>query len=130
MKESIRIIIYDGECGICNRSMLFAMKRLRSKYQIFPFVTEQLATDYGNCLFEISQKSIILIINNTILKKSAAIKMLFYDFGYPYKLFAFLMEIKLISLFTDLLYSIISKNRRRLSKLLGLNQCTTKHQSS
>lgn len=130
MQSTKRIIIYDGDCGICTFMMQFAKKRICKDIAIYPFVSEPLANSYGEELYQYAQESVIFIQDNKILLRSEAIESILSELGMPYKLFSYPLRIKILAKLSDILYDVISRNRHKISKLFGMKACNIKHQSS
>ncbi len=128
MKDKDIIIIYDGDCGICSYFMQFAERKTRKKLSIFPFVTDSLASQYGLQLHELATESVIVIENSNIYSHSSALRLIFYYMGFIYKIPALLLALKPIEKATNILYRYISRNRHKLSKLLGMKACKIKPQ--
>ena len=104
------ILLFDGECGFCNRSIQFFLKHEKNKSMNFA----PLQSEVGKKLrsyFEIDEKidSIILIKNHEAFIKSCAVLRLtpFMKGGFPL-LYIFIIIPPFIR---NLVYSVIAKRR-------------------
>jgi predicted DCC family thiol-disulfide oxidoreductase YuxK len=110
------LIIYDGECGFCNKTMLFIARR--DSDGKFRFISN--SSEKGkkilleNGLTEISKTSVVLCYNKKILTKGKAIKCIFSNININPVLKKIIEYSNLKAL--NLIYSLISKNRLLLSK--------------
>jgi len=113
---SNNIVVFDGDCGFCNKTIMFIAKN--NKTNSFIFVSS--LSDYGVNLLSkyqmkgVEKSTIILIEKNTIFIKSIAIRRILLKIPF-YKIVGYL-----IFLFpqktSDYIYDIISKNRKLISK--------------
>jgi len=111
------VIIFDGECGFCNRAIMFFAKNDRNNN--FKFVSSLSAFGVKillkNKVKGLEKSTIILVENeNEIYTKSVAIRKVLLKIPY-YKMIGYLMFLfpKRIS---DLFYDFISNRRRRIVK--------------
>ncbi len=116
MIKPIQYIIYDGNCGFCNKTIMFIAKNDRNNS--FNFVSS--LSVFGKKILKkynikgLEKTTIILIKENKIYSKSTAIKKIMLELPY-YKLIGFLMFVfpKKIA---DYGYDFISKNRKLIIK--------------
>lgn len=110
LKEK-RILIFDGFCELCSRSISFLKKNLKNHYYLFvPSKNEdgiQLIDDFN--LGDIPNHSIVLIKNDNIFTKSDAILEIIDDMTAPWKLLKILKLIPRI--IRNWIYDLISKYR-------------------
>lgn len=105
-----RIILFDGECNFCDKSVQFIIKR--DPEEIFSFTSQQ--GEAGQKMIEkyhapASIDSIILIENDTYyLKSSAALRICRHLQGAWKLLFIFILVPYPIR---DFFYNILAKNR-------------------
>jgi predicted DCC family thiol-disulfide oxidoreductase YuxK len=111
MSTTNNIILFDGECNLCNGFVQFVIKN--DKKKIFKF--SSLQSNYGqNYLHSkhLSQSqfsSFIYIKNNGFLQKSTAALHIFKDLGGLWQvLFVFIV---FPTAFRDFFYEVIAKNR-------------------
>ncbi len=108
------IFVYDGECGICNKSVQFIIDHEKSNEIYFvsfqSSTGEALSEKYG---FDSSNLSTAIFINNNLMStKSDAILASSHFLEAPYHLIRF---IKLIpKSLRDIVYDFISRNRNKL----------------
>lgn len=111
----LKIVLFDGDCHFCNRSVQFIIKR--DKKKVFKFASlqsaigQQLLRDYA-----ISQQtdSFVLIAGNKGYVKSSAALTVCRDLAWPWKLCSAFLVIP--TCLRDLFYDLIAKNRHRLGK--------------
>jgi len=100
------IIIFDGECHLCDRSVQFIIKR--DKKADFRFCTLQNAIK--NNLIQTETDSVIMMDKNTIyIKSKAALKILIY-LGGMYHIISFVLSVIPTNM-ADVVYDFIAKNR-------------------
>jgi predicted DCC family thiol-disulfide oxidoreductase YuxK len=107
-----RIILFDGICNLCNKSVQFILKR--DPEGIFKFASmqskagEKLLKQYG---FNGEIKSILLIDNDKVYRKSSAALRIA---GKLHGFWKLLVVFQVIPPFLrDLIYDYIAKNRYR-----------------
>jgi len=110
------ILLFDGHCPICNRLVMFILKRDKAK--IFSFCALQ-SPKGQECLesYQLSQTdldSVVLIKGNKAYQKSSAILQVFKDLKKPWSLLYVNIIIPLFM--RDAIYDIFAKSRYRLSK--------------
>lgn len=110
-------VIYDGECGFCNKTIMFIAKN--DKRNIFKFVSS--LSEFGKKLLEkyaikgLEKSTIVLVENeNRIYTKSLAIRKILLKIS-SYKMIGYLMFLFPKQL-SDYAYDLISKNRKRIIK--------------
>ena len=110
-------IIYDGDCGFCNKTVMFLAKNDRNNN--FKFVSS--LSEFGakillkNKIKGLEKSTIILVENeNKIYTKSVAIRKVLLKIPY-YKMIGYLIFLfpKRLS---DYVYDLISKNRKLFIK--------------
>jgi len=110
-------IIYDGDCGFCNKTVMFLAKN--DKNNNFKFVSS--FSEFGakillkNKIIGLEKSTIILVENeNEIYTKSLAVRKILLKIKY-YKMVGYLIFLfpKKIS---DYVYDLISKNRKSIIK--------------
>lgn len=72
------LIIYDGECGFCNKIMIFIAKKDKNNHYKFVSNTSKIAREIldQKGMVEVSEKTIIVMDNNEIFIKGKAIKVI------------------------------------------------------
>tara|TARA_B110000908_G_C10149342_1_gene400579 strand:+ start:600 stop:1001 length:402 start_codon:yes stop_codon:yes gene_type:complete len=110
-------IIFDGECGFCNKIIMFIARN--DKNNTFKFISN--FSEFGakillkNKIKGLEKSTIILVENeNEIYTKSLAVRKILLKIKY-YKMVGYLMFLfpKKIS---DYVYDLISKNRKLIIK--------------
>jgi len=108
------IIVYDGICKMCNRSLQFVLSNDSSDQFVYiPFQTEQgqLICDHFDIEFTEST-SLLLIEYNQILTRSLAWERILSRLSPGYKLLSLVIRIIPTAL-NDRLYDYIGRNRYR-----------------
>lgn len=105
------IILFDGVCNLCNRSVQFVIRH--DTHALFRFASlqgktgQQLLQQYG--LSDALMNSFVLIQNNKAFTKSTAALLVSKQLSGPIKLlYAFLLVPPFIR---DAVYKLIAKNR-------------------
>jgi len=108
------IIIFDGVCNFCNKSVNFIIKRDTNFHFLFTpnqsTQAEELLKKYG--LSDISLSTIILIKNDKYYVKSDAILEIIKELSGYWYLFGIFKVLP--KSFRDFIYNFISKNRYKL----------------
>ncbi|MGX5609009.1 thiol-disulfide oxidoreductase DCC family protein [Bacillus cereus] len=105
-----RIVLFDGECNVCDRSVQFIIKR--DPIGLFKFASLQ--SDIGKELLNKYNapndlSSLVLIENNNCYLKSSAALRVSRNLKGAWKLLYFLLVVP--KPLRDYLYSVIAKNR-------------------
>ena len=108
------VILYDGVCNFCNAVVNFIVKH--DKKKIFRFAPLQ-SKDARAYLREhkeafVSLKTVYLIEDGNVYKRSRAVFRMFRQLPYPWKMFSWLriLPVRL----TDYFYKLIAKHRYTL----------------
>ena len=110
--EHKRIIYFDGECGMCNKFVLFIIKK--DKHRFFKFMSLQKAkfTKRQRKFVGESLSTIIYLNDGVLSKKSKAIISIFSNLSFPYKM---LILSWIIPYFIrDYLYDYVANNRYKI----------------
>jgi len=108
------IVIFDGYCNFCSRSVLFIISRDKKRY--FTFAASQtlegqnIITLYG--LGEMAEHSIVLIEQGNVYRKSTAALRIARHLGFGWRLFSILMIIP--TGFRDFIYDLVARSRYHL----------------
>ena len=100
------VIIFDGECHLCDHSVQFVL--LRDKKAIFRFCTLQDAK--ANNLIPFDTDSVILLDNKMIYIRSKAALKIMSNLGGMYKILSIIAGL-IPTRLADFLYNIIAKHR-------------------
>ena len=110
MKNTL-ILFYDGDCGFCNRSVSFVLKKDKTKKIFFA----KLESDFTKKTFNINNwnlpdmSTLYFVDNGVVFKKSSAILRISCYLKMPYN---FLFIFKIIPKFLrDYIYEFVSKSR-------------------
>jgi len=111
--EGQHIILFDGVCNLCSRTVVFIIKR--DKEQQFKFAPLQ--SDAGKKISaqlnlpSVDFDSLVYLNENKLFLRSDAVLHILKDIGYPWKIFfAFVVLPKPLR---DAVYDLIARNRYR-----------------
>ena len=110
------IILFDGECSLCNYYVQFVIKRIKKQNILFIAMKSHKGKEILNKIeAQLNlEQTIILIENDKIKTKSDAILEIIRKLKFPYNILTFGYIIP--RPFRDKLYQIISNNRHRIFK--------------
>ncbi len=115
MKEkNEKIILFDGECSLCNKYVNLVIRNSRkNEFKFISMKSTKGAAKLKSINNELDLKQTIILIEKTSVKtKSDAIIAIISKLRFPYKL---LIAIKIIPKFLlDKAYNIIALNRYKL----------------
>ncbi len=100
------VIIFDGECHLCDQSVQFVLKR--DKKAIFRFCTLQYAK--ANNLIQSEADSVTLLENNIKYIRSKAVIRIMGHLGGLYRILSIIIGI-IPTFIADIFYNIIAKYR-------------------
>lgn len=109
-----KVVFYDGECGFCNRSILFILKHEKDHQLKFA----SLHSDFSKNILkshhiDASNTDTLLFLNNgKILDRSTAALTICRHLKFPIGILSMFQIIP--SFIRDSIYRIISKNRKKL----------------
>lgn len=114
--ESKQIIIFDGECGFCNRTVLFiAKKDVENKFLLVSNLSkrgQEILNSLG--LDKVTNKTLILIKDNKHFVKGEAIKKIAKEIRIS-MIFLFVLKITPNQLL-NFGYSIFSRFRKKIAR--------------
>lgn len=122
MTSDKHIILFDGDCGICNKTQMWILKKDKSgrfdihPYQFFDYKMLGLTEE------EVSS-SVYLIKNDKKYKKSKAVFEILKSLPGIYGIMGFLLSNPVIVFLSNPFYNIIARNRAKISKFFGLDSC-------
>ena len=103
------ILFYDGECGFCNWSVQFSLKKRKRKLYYLSLQSEKAKTILKEYRVEVKLDTIYLLIENKLYDKSSAVLRTMNYLKFPFPLLKiFLLIPKPIRNWS---YNLISKNR-------------------
>lgn len=102
-------VLFDGDCGLCNRTVRFVVKR--DKRNQFRFLPQ--ASPEGVELLEMAKMrdidAIVVVADGQFLVESDAVIAILSRLGFPWNLFRFSKWVP--QKFRDFLYRRIARNR-------------------
>ena len=113
-KDLKLIILFDGLCKLCNKSIKFIINRDNKSY--FKFIAiespdgQKLIAQYQ--LDIPNNDSVIFIDNNSVRYRTEAILFILFRLHYRYYLLGFFLIIP--AFIRDLFYNLVAKNRYRV----------------
>ncbi len=120
------IIIYDGECGICNYFAGWVAKNSSANvFEILPYKKVDSNTLPSGYTPELAMETVLLVEHSTerVYSKANAVFLILRHTKGFWKITGRLFGNKFSSLFFNPLYSYIARNRSRISRILGLQNC-------
>lgn len=112
-EASLKIVFFDGECGLCH-GVVRNLLRLDKKKQLkFASLKGETAKIYLNHQ-DLPCDTVVYVCEGRLLKKSDAILRILIDFKGVYLGFALLFLIP--RWFRDFLYDLVARNRYRFCK--------------
>lgn len=116
-----KIIIYDGDCGICSKSVNLAMKH-NSKLIAYPYQNKEFLDE-----FEINSAEAAIAVHfingGEVFKGAEAVSKILKEMAGIWALIGFAIGLPAINIISEYFYKIISKYRRKISIFLGLKAC-------
>ena len=114
------IILYDGECGLCNRSVQFILKHERNQNLLFSSLqssfSKKVFSDFN--LKNDFDESILFYRDGELFSKSkAGLRIVPFLKWYFYPLLIIWLIPNYIR---DMFYDLIARNRKRFSKVCKL----------
>lgn len=108
------IILFDGYCNLCISTIDFIMREDKNKiYQLIPFQSDEGQKLVNNHdLSNENLRTVILIENEKIYKRSTAILNIVEKFGFYWSLFSFTMKF-IPTPIRDYVYDYISNKRNK-----------------
>lgn len=115
LKSYPRIIFFDGECGFCNTSVQFVLKKRKVPFYFLPLQSEKAKELLDQHQITILLNTVYFFKHGKIYEKSEAAIQIAKDLKGLYPLFYYLG--KIIPLFIrDGIYQFIAKRRHLIKK--------------
>lgn len=114
--KAMQFIIYDGDCGFCNKTIMFLAKK--DKNNIYKFVSSystvgsKILAKYD--IIGLEKSTIILFTDNRFFTKSDAIKRILIKIP-PYNILGIIISIFPLRL-SNIVYDFISQRRKYIIK--------------
>lgn len=106
-------LVYDGDCGLCERSADMARRRTRN-------VTVRDHRSHGLDSID----AVIYLADGREYTGAPAVARLLADFdGRAWRLAGRVIALPLVRILAAAVYAVVARNRRRLSRLFGLRAC-------
>lgn len=107
------VVVYDGDCGICEKCA-----ELMRKWA--PQLDVQSHYEYG--LQEIN--AVLFVVGDTQFSGAPAVSQILRSCRSRFlRISGFVMRLYVIRTVAALVYSLVARNRARISRLFGLNAC-------
>jgi predicted DCC family thiol-disulfide oxidoreductase YuxK len=111
------IVFYDGDCGFCNSTISFVLKKEKKKEILFCSLQSAFAKKtFDEFDVKINLDTIFYLTDNRLLTKSSAIFEISKDLVFPYSIARYVSYVcpKIIA---DFGYSIVAKYRHKIMPL-------------
>ncbi|MBS4058078.1 MAG: DUF393 domain-containing protein [Bacteroidetes bacterium] len=112
--SALPVLFYDGDCGLCNRAVRFVLRHERNVCASFASTQSAVCSEMLSPYIEMKlvESSLVLLEGDRVYVKSAAVfRLAVLMGGWPEWLAVFSL---LPTAFTDALYDLVARNRRRL----------------
>lgn len=110
-KEESPVILYDGLCNFCNAVVNFFVRHDKKKiFRFAPLQTREaraLLREHHEAF--VSLKTVYLVDNGNVYKRSRAVFRMFRQLPYPWRMVSFLRILPVW--ITDYFYKVVAKNR-------------------
>lgn len=107
-----KVIFYDGDCGFCNSSVQFILKKRKSEFYFIPLQSDLAKSILQKFNIQIEMDTIYFLVNDKIYNKSSAGLQITKHLKNLYPLlFAFYIVPKFMR---DWVYNFIAKRRHKL----------------
>lgn len=123
--ESKNIVIFDAECGICQKLKQFAQKKdIHQLLTFIPYQSDNLSTFTPEITREMASNTLFLIKSDKETYTGAkAIFTIMKMFPGISKLLGYVLSLPFFHLTSEWIYKKVAKNRDRISEKLGLDKC-------
>jgi predicted DCC family thiol-disulfide oxidoreductase YuxK len=111
MSDEKKIILFDGVCNLCSKSVQFIIRRDKKELFLFGSLQGKAAQEYGkkfNITFDVINSFILIDQNKIYTRSSAALRVLNYLGNGWQLLYAFIIVPKFLR---DGIYNFIANNR-------------------
>jgi predicted DCC family thiol-disulfide oxidoreductase YuxK len=120
------IIIYDGECGICNYFAGWVAKNSSANvFETIPYKKVDFNTLPEGYTPELAMETVLLVERSTqrVYSKAKAVFIILRHTKGLWKIIGRLFANKFSSTLFNPLYSFIARNRSKISRIFGLQNC-------
>jgi predicted DCC family thiol-disulfide oxidoreductase YuxK len=125
------VLIYDGDCGFCNASLLWGYRHLAEMPAAIPY--QQTDLDKYGLLLEEVEKAVYLVSSDIKFSGHAAVAQLFlWQSSRRYRLLGRLMMLPLLQPIMKFGYRLVAENRRFLpgaTEACGVRKAQSNKQS-
>lgn len=120
---ALNLVLYDGDCGLCNRSVQFILKHEKpgSTWYFVPQNSRKGQAILTERVHEPIEDTLYVVEDKVLYKKSQALFRLAKTLRFPYNLIQCGQVFP--RLFTDMLYDVVARNRKRIL----LKSCAVHH---
>lgn len=113
MIRDVKILVYDGDCGLCERTAAFARRRA-------PAVVVRDHRTHGLDAIE----AVILVDGGREFTGAAAVSRLLRSFeARRWRLVGSVIGLPVVRVLAAGAYWVVARNRRRISRVLGMRAC-------
>jgi predicted DCC family thiol-disulfide oxidoreductase YuxK len=123
--ETKNIVIFDGECGICQKLKQYAEKKdVHRHLKFIPYQDNNLSMWAPEVTRQMASENLFLIKSDeeTYIGSKAIFTIMKMLPGIP-KLLGYLFSLPFLLLPSQWIYKKVAKNRGRISEKLRMNKC-------
>ncbi len=117
------MIIYDGDCGICQRSLNFVLNRSRNNPTALPNQKLAQFPELAYIPQKLADEMVLWVENGKIYAGSQAIAEIFKTMPAFWRLFGFLINLPGLRSVSQMIYLQIARRRHKISELLYGKAC-------
>lgn len=111
---SKRIVYYDGECGFCNKTVLFVLRNRKKDFYFIPLQSSEAIKRLSEENIRIDLSSLYYSRESKVYSKSTAVLKIAKDLKFPFPILSYFAWI-IPRFLRDFVYDKTAKNRNRLS---------------
>lgn len=118
-----KMIIFDGDCGICTKLSQYAEKKIKQHIDVLPFASTNIDELPEGIDDNLAVKTVIYIKNSDYFIRSRAVFEILKIMPGLWKIPGYLFSNKFFSIIFDPFYNLVARNRARISTWFGLDAC-------
>ena len=107
-------LLYDGDCGFCTKSALFAKSRLAKDLDIITWQSVDDLKKYDLSVNDVTKRAYFIDDENKAIGGSKAIFSVGKLMKNPWRLIAKFLSLPIFSWITETVYKLVAKNRHHM----------------
>jgi len=107
-------LLYDGDCGFCTKSALFAKKRLTKDPEIITWQSVDDLKKYNLSVDDVTKRAYFINDAGKAIGGSKAIFSVGKLMKNPWRLIAKFLSLPIFSWITETVYNLVAKNRHHM----------------